>query len=147
MEGFNAASMAGPGQDKILAHNIREHVEVVLELLSGSSGVTEPAKARLLAHIAEEERSNTEWLNRLMQEMPGPPPRELRLMRDHSEMLLDILEGAIPQALGLRLLHHMAEEHTELLTLGREDTTAGRQAAEPIESPTFQLSLGSLRGM
>lgn len=139
MEGFHLPPGASP--DKVLAHNIREHVEVVLTLLSGNSGVTEPAKARLLSHIAEEERSNAEWLNRLMQEMGSPPPRELRLIRDHSEMLLDILEGAIPEPLGLRLLHHMAEEHTELFTLGREDT-ANRG---PEELTTFQLSLGSLR--
>ena len=126
-----------------LAHNIAEHLEVVEHLMSGQSGVTDSAKARLLTHIAEEERGNAERLNTLMAESKEPPARELRLVRDHSEMLLDILEGAIPAPLGQRLLHHMLEEHGTLLGMGRGESP-------PLETgalgPTLRLSLGSLRG-
>lgn len=126
-----------------LAHNIAEHLEVVEQLMSGQSGVSDPAKARLMAHIAEEERSNAARLNALMADQPEAPPRELRLVRDHSEMLLDILEGAIPAPLGQRLLHHMLEEHGSLLDMGRGE-------GPPLETgsmgPTLRLSLGSLRG-
>ncbi len=142
MKAINSATARNPAE--ILAHNVREHMEVVQELLSGQSGVTEAAKARLLAHITEEERGNAERLNTLIREMPAPP-HELRLIRDHSEMLLDILEGAIPQALGLRLLHHMLEEHTDLIALGREDANPDNGNKEVRGRPTYRLSLGSLR--
>ncbi len=130
-----------------LAHNVREHLEVVMELLSGQSGVTEPAKERLLAHIAEEERINAQRLEALLLEAnPEAPPPELRLVRDHSRMLLDILEGAIPPPLGQRLLHHMVEEHGALLSLGREEPAppGSRLEAGPL-GPTLRLTLGSLR--
>ncbi len=147
MDDRTSASAAGSLSNlaQILAHNVREHVEVVLELLSGTSGVSEAARTRLLAHIAEEERSNSEQLNALLVESGSPPPRELRLMRDHSEMLLDILDGQIPQPLGIRLLHHFAEEHTELLFLGREDNSVAPTPVESPGRPVFRLSLGSLR--
>lgn len=134
---------AAPNLAWTLAHNIAEHLEVVEQLMSGQSGVSDPAKTRLMAHIAEEERSNATRLNALMADQPDAPPRELRLVRDHSEMLLDILEGAIPAPLGQRLLHHMLEEHASLLAMGRGESP-------PLETgtlgPTLRLSLGSLRG-
>lgn len=129
-----------------VAHNVREHLEVVMELLAGQSGVTEPAKARLLEHIAEEERGNIQRLEGLLQEHGGTPPRELRLVRDHSHMLLDILEGAIPLPLGQRLLHHMVEEHAELIALGQEAEAPKAPEPEPgPQGPTLRLTLGSLR--
>ncbi|MFZ5508428.1 MAG: hypothetical protein ACOZCP_00105 [Pseudomonadota bacterium] len=140
------ALAAGRSLAQSLSHNVRDHVEVVLELLGDASGVTAPAKARLLAHIAEEERSNAQRLNELLKEAGDPPPRELRLIRDHSEMLLDILEGAIPPGLGLRLLHHMMEEHNELLALGREEAPAGAASPGGAGRPGPRLTLGSLRG-
>lgn len=128
-----------------VAHNVREHLEVVMELLSGQSGVTEPAKARLLAHIAEEERANAERLNAILAGQETPP-RDLRLVRDHSQMLLDILEGAIPAPLGQRLLHHMLEEHAEFLALGREEAAHAPAKIETgPDGPVLRLSLGSLR--
>jgi hypothetical protein len=140
----NSATSRNPAE--ILAHNVREHVEVVYDLLGGLSGVTEEAKARLLAHIAEEEKLNRERLNVLMSET-DTPAREIRLIRDHSEMLLDILEGAIPPALGHRLLHHVMEEHAELVELGRHDTSSGGGGEEVPGLPTYRLSLGSLRNL
>jgi hypothetical protein len=143
-------SAAGRSLAGSLSHNVREHLEVVLELLGEASGVAPPAKARLLAHIAAEEKSNAQRLNELLKEAGDSAPRELRLIRDHSEMLLDILEGAIPPGMGLRLLHHMVEEHQELLALGREDAPAAVPAVAAdvgtAAQPAPRLTLGSLRG-
>jgi hypothetical protein len=129
-----------------IAHNVRDHIEMVLELLAGAP-ISPEVKQRLFNHIAEEEQGNIEKMNDILGAYPAPLPREYVVVRDHSQFLIDIIGGALPPAFALKLLHHFLEEHQEMLSLGREEEPVP-SAATVVEGPmgpVLRLTLGSLR--
>ncbi|MBI4511484.1 MAG: hypothetical protein HY698_17760 [Deltaproteobacteria bacterium] len=138
-------SERSPTEASIIAHNIKEHVEMLLEL--EKVAVRDDVKERLHRHIAEEERGNAERMNQILESHPPPIPRDLLLVRDHSLMILDILTGALPPAIGQKLLHHLLEEHNEIISLGREEAarTPPERTAAMEARPVLRLTLGSLR--
>ncbi|MEW6037595.1 MAG: hypothetical protein AB1648_05025 [Pseudomonadota bacterium] len=134
------------GQASRIAHNVREHIEMLLELL-GDTAISPEVKQRLFGHIAEEERGNIEKMNDLLADYPAPWPREYVVVRDHSQFLIDVIGGALPPSLSLKLLHHLLEEHKEMLALGREEEAPlpAPSVGQGPMGPVLRLTLGSLR--
>lgn len=87
--------------------DVREHLEAAAEALGG--GAVGGARDRLVAHVAGEVEAQ---LAAMPAEAPPGHEKALATARQHAHLLLDVLRGTeLKPEFGLRLLHHMLEEH------------------------------------
>ncbi len=122
-----------------ILHNTEDHLIVLTDILVGNKAQG-AARERLLQHIALEEGANLENLSALLESAPS---YEAKVARDHSQLILDIIQGneMVPE-LGIKLLEHLLEEQREIFK--RISTVP---APDGISPPKTQgLTVGSLIG-